>query len=68
MSENPSRRDVIRSVTVVVAGVVTVLALPSSWTRPVIESVVTPAHAALSVIVTTTTTTTTTSTTTPTIS
>lgn len=51
MSENNdpkyTRRDIIKKV--MIGGVLTVIVLPRKWTRPIIETVVTPAHAAASV-------------------
>jgi len=62
MSEEPDRRPLLRAI-----GTGTVLAiLPRSWIRPVVQSVVVPAHAAASPVTTTTTATTTRPTTTTT--
>lgn len=64
-SKNISRRQVMK--TVVIGGVATMVMLPSKWTKPIVDTVVTPAHAASSAPATTaapTTTTTTTVTTT----
>jgi hypothetical protein len=55
------RRKVLR--VLLIGGVATTLALPSKWMKPIINSVIVPAHAATSAPPTTTTTTTTTSTT-----
>ncbi|MGE0751683.1 MAG: hypothetical protein AB7K64_13990 [Variibacter sp.] len=46
MSNHPDRREAIRTVTAIVAGVVTTVALPSRWTKPVIQAIVGPAAAA----------------------
>jgi hypothetical protein len=55
-----------RQIVVTIAGVVTVLTLPSKWTKPILDAVVVPAHAQASPPATTgTTTSTTTSTTLP---
>jgi hypothetical protein len=43
MEKNPSRRQAVKQVSVVVAGIATMLVLPSRWTKPVIESIVGPA-------------------------
>lgn len=54
------RRQVLKSV--VIGGVVTVVSLPRRWTKPIVNAVIVPAHAAASAPATTTTTTTTTTT------
>ncbi len=51
------RRQVLK---VIIGGVATALILPSKWSKPVISSMLAPAHAAASPPPTTTTTTTTT--------
>lgn len=57
MVDKVNRREVVKSVTVVVGGVVTVLALPAKWTKPIVESIIVPAHAATSAAPAVTTTT-----------
>lgn len=57
MSKDTTRRDVVRKITIMVGGAVTLVALPSQWTRPIVQSIVAPAHAALSVAAAPTTTT-----------
>lgn len=52
MVDKVNRREVVKSVTVVV-GVVTALALPAKWTKPIVESIIVPAHAATSACTTT---------------
>ncbi len=62
--KNISRRQVMT--TVAIGGVATAVMLPGKWTKPIVDSVITPAHAASSApptTVTTGTTATTTSTT-----
>jgi len=59
-----NRREAIKTIAVVLGGVTTIIALPERWIRPVVDAVVTPAHAGTSIVVTTTTTTTTSTTTT----
>ncbi len=69
MNQDTTRRDVVKKITIVVGGVATLIELPARWTKPVVESIIAPAHAALSATTTTTTTaapTTTTTTTTST--
>ncbi|MCP4314933.1 MAG: hypothetical protein GY789_02560 [Hyphomicrobiales bacterium] len=39
-----TRREIIKNV--MIGGVLTVIVLPRKWTRPIVETVVTPAHAA----------------------
>ena len=56
-----TRRDIMK--TVVIGGVATMIVLPGKWTRPVIDSVVTPALAQASAPGTTGTTSTTATTT-----
>ena len=58
MVNNVNRREVVKSVTLVVGGVVTALALPAKWTKPIVESIIVPAHAATSAATTAATTTT----------
>ena len=60
------RREAIKTISTVVGGVITIIALPERWVRPVVDAIVTPAHAQTSNYTPprTTTTTTTTSTTT----
>jgi hypothetical protein len=53
MVDKVNRREVVKSVTVVVVGVVTALALPAKWTKPIVESIIVPAHAATSACTTT---------------
>lgn len=53
MVNNVNRREVVKSVIVVVGGVVTALALPAKWTKPIVESIIVPAHAATSACTTT---------------
>jgi hypothetical protein len=48
MSQDTTRRDVVKKITIVVGGVATLIELPGRWTKPVIESIIAPAHAALS--------------------
>ena len=60
MNQGTTRRDVVKKITIVVGGVATLIELPARWTKPVVESIIAPAHAALSGTTTTTTTTTTT--------
>ncbi|MBI5321079.1 twin-arginine translocation signal domain-containing protein [Bradyrhizobium sp.] len=55
MSRDTTRRDVVKKITIVVGGAVMLIALPSQWTKPVVRSIVAPAHAALSVAAPTTT-------------
>ena len=57
MDHNPDRRHVLKVITI--GGVATALLLPSRWTKPIIESIVVPAHAQASPRGTTTSTTTT---------
>jgi hypothetical protein len=47
------RRQVLK--VVLIGGVATTVALPSKWTKPIINAVVVPAHAAASAPPTTTT-------------
>ena len=56
-----TRRQVIKKV--MIGGVIATVVLPGKWTRPIIETVITPAHAAASAPATTATSTTPTSTT-----
>ena len=56
------RRKVMK--VLVIGGVATAVALPGKWTKPLINAVIVPAHAAASAPPTTSTTTTTTTTTT----
>jgi hypothetical protein len=56
MDRDTTRRDVVKKITILVGGVATLIELPARWTRPVVESVIAPAHAALSGTTTTTTT------------
>jgi hypothetical protein len=44
MSENPNRRQALKIV-ITIGGVATTVLLPSKWTRPVVQSIVVPAHA-----------------------
>ena len=60
MTEEITRRKLFGKITVTIAGVAVVLALPERWVKPMIESIVTPADAAFTPPPTTTTTTTTT--------
>ena len=48
MNQNTTRRDVVKKITIVVGGVATLIELPARWTKPVVESIIAPAHAALS--------------------
>ena len=57
------RRHVLKIL--VIGGVATAVALPSRWTKPIVQAVVVPAHAAASAPPTTTTTTTTSTTISP---
>ncbi len=41
--KNVSRRQVMT--TVAIGGVATAVMLPSKWTKPIVDSVITPAHA-----------------------
>ena len=69
LKQDTTRRDVVKKITVIVGGVATLIELPARWTKPVVESIIAPAHAALSATTTTpapTTTTTTTTTIAPT--
>jgi hypothetical protein len=50
------RREALRTIAIAVGGATTIVALPSSWIKPVVDAVVTPANA-LSFRTTTTTTT-----------
>ncbi len=43
MEQRPDRRQAVKIITV--GGVAATLLLPTKWTKPVIESVVVPAHA-----------------------
>ena len=54
MEKTPNRREAVKTVTVVVAGVVTTVAVPTEWTKPIVESIIVPAHAATSRAATTT--------------
>lgn len=54
VSQDTTRRDVVKKIAIVVGGAVTLIALPSQWTKPVVQSIVAPAHAALSVAAATT--------------
>ena len=56
MAHKPDRRQVLK--VVIVGGVATTLMLPGSWTKPIVEAIVVPAHAAASAPPTTTSTTT----------
>ncbi len=40
MSKDLSRREAVKTIAIVVGGVVTLIELPSRWTRPVVESIV----------------------------
>ena len=42
----PDRRRLLKVVTL--GGIATTLALPSKWTKPIVKSVIVPAHAAAS--------------------
>jgi hypothetical protein len=53
MSQEFDRRRVIKIVTI--GGVAATLILPSKWTRPIVQSVIVPAHAQASPVVVTTT-------------
>jgi hypothetical protein len=48
MNQDTTRRDVVKKITIVVGGVATLIELPARWTKPVVESIIAPAHAALS--------------------
>jgi hypothetical protein len=65
MSEEISRRTVIKKVVVAVGGATVVLALPERWVKPVVESIVTPANAGFSPVPPSATTTPAPTTTTP---
>ena len=60
--KNISRRQVMK--TIAIGGVATAVMLPGKWTKPIVDSVITPAHAASSAPPTTGTTTATPTTTT----
>lgn len=47
---NPTRRDFLKTASAITSLMVTAKALPETWTRPVINSVLLPAHAQLSTI------------------
>ncbi len=53
MHQRPNRRQVLKIVTI--GGVATTLLLPTSWTKPIIEAIVVPAHAQASPPATSTT-------------
>jgi hypothetical protein len=53
--QNPTRRRVLKIAGVGGAGALTLI-LPSKWTKPIVESIVVPAHAAASDSTTTSTT------------
>jgi hypothetical protein len=53
MSQDTTRRDVVKKITIFVGGVATLIELPARWTKPVVESIIAPAHAALSAATTT---------------
>ena len=38
MSQDTTRRDVVKKVTILVGGVATLIELPARWTKPVVES------------------------------
>jgi hypothetical protein len=50
--QNPTRRRVLKIAGIGGAAAVTLI-LPSKWTKPIVESIVVPAHAAASVATTT---------------
>jgi len=54
MNQDTTRRDVVKKITIFVGGVATLIELPARWTKPVVESIIAPAHAALSAATTTT--------------
>ena len=56
MTQGTTRRDVVKKITIIVGGVATLIELPARWTKTVVESIIEPAHAALSGTTTTTTT------------
>ena len=58
MDHHPDRRHVLKIITI--GGVATTLLLPSRWTKPIVESIVVPAHAQASPPATSTTATSTT--------
>ena len=60
MSDEIDRRPLLKAIGATLGAGATVALLPKTWTRPVVEAVVVPAHAAASPVTTTTTTTTTT--------
>jgi hypothetical protein len=62
MSDDVKRRPLLKAIGTVVGAGTALAILPSSWTRPVVQSVVVPAHATASGVTTRTTTSTTTST------
>ena len=45
MNKKFSRREAIKHISVVVGGTATAIALPSNWTKPVMDAVVGPAAA-----------------------
>lgn len=49
--KNISRRQVMK--TIAIGGVATAVMLPGKWTKPIVDSVITPAHAASSAPATT---------------
>ena len=53
MHHQPDRRQVLKIITI--GGVATTLLLPSKWTKPIVESIVVPAHAQASPPATSTT-------------
>ena len=61
MTDKPKHYDRrFVSKTVIIGGIATAILLPSKWTRPIVNSIVVPAHAVSSAPPLTTTTTTTT--------
>ena len=56
MSEEIKRRPLLKAIGAGIGGGAALSLLPKSWTRPVVHSVIVPAHAAASPAVTTTTT------------
>jgi hypothetical protein len=59
--QSPTRRRVLQSLGI--GGAVLAIGLPTRWTRPVVESIIVPAHAAASPVRSTSSTTSTTRTT-----
>ncbi len=45
MQNNPSRREVVRSVAIAIGGLTTMLVLPQEGTEPIVQAVVAPAYA-----------------------